>query len=230
MYRTSRLIPPLRAASSNSASPMPSCKCGQPFATSWCMTSMGWFSPCAAFCLRRQPSATVYLPPHLNPNVQGKPSFFDAAGGYSRKMYTATIHRKPPLMTLTAILLITLSAFIHAFWNFFSKRQNPSTRFFPDRLGGIRNLDISHPGDLPPRAALFHYCRLDSDRRYRAYARRCIMSGYQAPTATAICRWLTRWRAPYRCCWWLLSAWHWAAAARSAAWHSSGSLRWPLAV
>jgi drug/metabolite transporter (DMT)-like permease len=33
-------------------------------------------------------------------------------------------------MTLTAILLITLSAFIHAFWNFFSKRQNPSTAFF----------------------------------------------------------------------------------------------------
>jgi len=33
-------------------------------------------------------------------------------------------------MTLPAILLITLSAFIHAFWNFFSKRQNPSTAFF----------------------------------------------------------------------------------------------------
>jgi drug/metabolite transporter (DMT)-like permease len=33
-------------------------------------------------------------------------------------------------MTFTAILLITLSAFIHAFWNFFSKRQNPSTAFF----------------------------------------------------------------------------------------------------
>jgi drug/metabolite transporter (DMT)-like permease len=33
-------------------------------------------------------------------------------------------------MTLTAILLITLSAFIHAFWNFLSKRQNPSTAFF----------------------------------------------------------------------------------------------------
>ena len=33
-------------------------------------------------------------------------------------------------MTLTAILLITFSAFIHAFWNFLSKRQNPSTSFF----------------------------------------------------------------------------------------------------
>ena len=33
-------------------------------------------------------------------------------------------------MTLPAILLITLSAFIHAFWNFLSKRQNPSTAFF----------------------------------------------------------------------------------------------------
>lgn len=33
-------------------------------------------------------------------------------------------------MTITAILLITLSAFIHAFWNFLSKRQNPSTAFF----------------------------------------------------------------------------------------------------
>jgi drug/metabolite transporter (DMT)-like permease len=33
-------------------------------------------------------------------------------------------------MTFPAILLITLSAFIHAFWNFFSKRQNPSTAFF----------------------------------------------------------------------------------------------------
>jgi hypothetical protein len=33
-------------------------------------------------------------------------------------------------MTLTAILLITLSAFIHAVWNFISKRQNPSTAFF----------------------------------------------------------------------------------------------------
>lgn len=33
-------------------------------------------------------------------------------------------------MTITAILLITFSAFIHAFWNFVSKRQNPSTAFF----------------------------------------------------------------------------------------------------
>jgi drug/metabolite transporter (DMT)-like permease len=33
-------------------------------------------------------------------------------------------------MTLPAILLIMLSAFIHAFWNFLSKRQNPSTSFF----------------------------------------------------------------------------------------------------
>lgn len=33
-------------------------------------------------------------------------------------------------MSLTAILLISLSAFIHAFWNFFSKRQNPTTTFF----------------------------------------------------------------------------------------------------
>lgn len=33
-------------------------------------------------------------------------------------------------MPITAILLITLSAFIHAFWNFFSKRQNPSIAFF----------------------------------------------------------------------------------------------------
>ena len=33
-------------------------------------------------------------------------------------------------MTVTAILLISLSAFIHAFWNFLSKRQNPSTTFF----------------------------------------------------------------------------------------------------
>jgi drug/metabolite transporter (DMT)-like permease len=33
-------------------------------------------------------------------------------------------------MTFPAILLVTLSAFIHAFWNFFSKRQNPSTGFF----------------------------------------------------------------------------------------------------
>jgi drug/metabolite transporter (DMT)-like permease len=33
-------------------------------------------------------------------------------------------------MTITAILLITLSAFIHAFWNFLSKRQNPSIAFF----------------------------------------------------------------------------------------------------
>lgn len=33
-------------------------------------------------------------------------------------------------MTLPAILLITCSAFIHAFWNFLSKRQNPSTAFF----------------------------------------------------------------------------------------------------
>ena len=33
-------------------------------------------------------------------------------------------------MTLPAFLLITLSAFIHAFWNFLSKRQNPTTAFF----------------------------------------------------------------------------------------------------
>jgi len=33
-------------------------------------------------------------------------------------------------MTISAILLITLSAFIHAFWNFLSKRQNPSSAFF----------------------------------------------------------------------------------------------------
>lgn len=33
-------------------------------------------------------------------------------------------------MTITAILLITFSAFIHAFWNFISKRQNPSISFF----------------------------------------------------------------------------------------------------
>jgi drug/metabolite transporter (DMT)-like permease len=33
-------------------------------------------------------------------------------------------------MSLSAILLITLSAFIHALWNFLSKRQNPSTAFF----------------------------------------------------------------------------------------------------
>jgi drug/metabolite transporter (DMT)-like permease len=33
-------------------------------------------------------------------------------------------------MTLLALLLVTLSAFIHAFWNFITKRQNPSAAFF----------------------------------------------------------------------------------------------------
>ena len=33
-------------------------------------------------------------------------------------------------MSLTAILLITLSAFAHAFWNYLSKRNDPSTGFF----------------------------------------------------------------------------------------------------
>jgi drug/metabolite transporter (DMT)-like permease len=33
-------------------------------------------------------------------------------------------------MTLFALLLITISAFAHAFWNFLSKRKDPSTAFF----------------------------------------------------------------------------------------------------
>ncbi|HEX7540926.1 MAG TPA: hypothetical protein VF352_02240 [Anaerolineales bacterium] len=33
-------------------------------------------------------------------------------------------------MTLFALALITVSAFAHAFWNFLSKRQNPSAAFF----------------------------------------------------------------------------------------------------
>jgi drug/metabolite transporter (DMT)-like permease len=33
-------------------------------------------------------------------------------------------------MTLSALILITLSAFAHAFWNFFSKRTSPSVGFF----------------------------------------------------------------------------------------------------
>ncbi len=33
-------------------------------------------------------------------------------------------------MTLTAILLVTLSAFAHAFWNYLGKRQNPTAAFF----------------------------------------------------------------------------------------------------
>jgi drug/metabolite transporter (DMT)-like permease len=33
-------------------------------------------------------------------------------------------------MTAIAILLVTISAFAHAFWNLLSKRQNPSTAFF----------------------------------------------------------------------------------------------------
>lgn len=34
------------------------------------------------------------------------------------------------VMTTTAILLVTISAFAHAFWNLLGKRQNPSTAFF----------------------------------------------------------------------------------------------------
>lgn len=33
-------------------------------------------------------------------------------------------------MTSVAILLVTISAFVHAFWNLLGKRQNPSTAFF----------------------------------------------------------------------------------------------------
>lgn len=33
-------------------------------------------------------------------------------------------------MTSVAIILVTISAFVHAFWNLLSKRQNPSTAFF----------------------------------------------------------------------------------------------------
>ncbi len=33
-------------------------------------------------------------------------------------------------MTLIALLLVTVSAFTHAFWNFLSKRQNPQAAFF----------------------------------------------------------------------------------------------------
>ncbi len=33
-------------------------------------------------------------------------------------------------MSLPALLLVTISAFTHAFWNFLSKRQNPSAAFF----------------------------------------------------------------------------------------------------
>jgi drug/metabolite transporter (DMT)-like permease len=33
-------------------------------------------------------------------------------------------------MTLIALALVTVSAFAHAFWNFLSKRQNPSASFF----------------------------------------------------------------------------------------------------
>src|SRR5512137_863078 len=33
-------------------------------------------------------------------------------------------------MTSTAILLITLSAFAHAFWNLLGKRRNPTAAFF----------------------------------------------------------------------------------------------------
>jgi drug/metabolite transporter (DMT)-like permease len=34
------------------------------------------------------------------------------------------------VMTPVAIILVTISAFVHAFWNLLSKRQNPSTAFF----------------------------------------------------------------------------------------------------
>ncbi|MFZ2095113.1 MAG: hypothetical protein WAV05_00615 [Anaerolineales bacterium] len=33
-------------------------------------------------------------------------------------------------MTTVAIILVTISAFVHAFWNLLGKRQNPSTAFF----------------------------------------------------------------------------------------------------
>ena len=33
-------------------------------------------------------------------------------------------------MTLLAFILVTISAFSHAFWNFLSKRQNPQAAFF----------------------------------------------------------------------------------------------------
>ncbi len=33
-------------------------------------------------------------------------------------------------MTSVAIILVTISAFVHAFWNLLGKRQNPSTAFF----------------------------------------------------------------------------------------------------
>ncbi|MBM3152794.1 MAG: hypothetical protein FJZ96_11450 [Chloroflexi bacterium] len=33
-------------------------------------------------------------------------------------------------MTLSAFLLVTVSAFLHAFWNFLSKRRNPQASFF----------------------------------------------------------------------------------------------------
>ena len=33
-------------------------------------------------------------------------------------------------MSLTALVLLTLSAFLHAFWNFYSKRNSASASFF----------------------------------------------------------------------------------------------------
>jgi len=47
-------------------------------------------------------------------------------GGW-RESPIAVIHTS--VMIISAILIITLPVFIHAFWNFLRKRQNPSAVF-----------------------------------------------------------------------------------------------------
>lgn len=46
------------------------------------------------------------------------------------KLYTGRVCYTRNAMTPLAIILVSSSAFIHAFWNLLGKRQNPSTAFF----------------------------------------------------------------------------------------------------
>ena len=47
-------------------------------------------------------------------------------------------------MTLTAFLLVFLSVFLHAIWNFLSKKTNPSGAFYLLSSTTAADVDSSH--------------------------------------------------------------------------------------